>query len=73
MQSLLDKFKSKLARSSEKKEAKCKCGEILMTFPNEEKELYFCNSCHKLLYFLESDLEVPKLFPFSLDFFKRKK
>ena len=71
--SLLDKLKSKLAGSYEKKEAKCKCGEVLMTLPSEEKEIYFCNNCNKLLYFLESDLEVPKLLTFSLDFFKRKK
>ena len=71
--SLLDKLKSKLAGDSEKKEAKCKCGEVLMILPNKEKELYFCNNCNKLLYFLESDLEVPKLLTFNLDFFKRKK
>lgn len=71
--SLLDKLKSKLARNSEKKESKCTCGEVVMTLPSEGKELYYCCSCNRLLYFLESDLEVPKLLPFSLDFFKRKK
>jgi hypothetical protein len=72
MLSLLDKLKSKIAGNTENKEAKCMCGEVLTILPDKEKDIYFCNSCNKLLYFLESDLEVPNLLSFSLNFFKRK-
>lgn len=72
MVALLDKFKSRKNREPEKKDAKCTCGGELMTIPGEKKDLYFCSSCNKLLYFLESDLEVPKIIPFSLGWLKKK-
>lgn len=69
---LLDRFKSIKSRGAAKKDAKCSCGEALMTISGDKKDLYFCGMCNKLLYFLESDLEVPKLFPFNLSLFKKK-
>ena len=70
---LLDRFKSKKSGGSKKKEAVCTCGQELMTIPGEKKDLYFCHTCNRLLYFLESELEVPKIIPISLDWLKRKK
>lgn len=72
MAALLDKFKSKKSRASENKDAKCTCGGGLMTIPGEKKDLYYCSICNKLLYFLESELEAPKIIPFSLGWLKRK-
>ena len=68
---LIDRVKSKISWGAVKKDAKCRCGETLMTIPSGKKDVYFCNSCNKLLYFLESDLEVPKLIPFNLGLFKK--
>lgn len=72
MVALLDKFRSKKTGGSQKKEAKCTCGGELMIIPAEKKDLYFCHTCNKLLYFLESELEAPKIIPFSLAWLKRK-
>ncbi|MFX4262002.1 hypothetical protein ACOBQJ_07350 [Pelotomaculum propionicicum] len=72
MAALLDKFKSRKSRVTEKKEAKCTCGEELMTISGEKKDLYFCSACNRLLYFLESEMEVPKIIPFSLGWLKKK-
>jgi hypothetical protein len=69
---LIDKVKSKMSWGAVKKEAKCTCGAVLMTMPSGKKDVYFCNSCNKLLYFLESDLEVPNLIPFNLGLFKKE-
>lgn len=72
MAALLDKFKSKKSRVTEKKEMRCTCGEELMTIPGEKKDLYFCSACNRLLYFLESEMEAPKIIPFSLGWLKKK-
>lgn len=72
MMSLLDKFKSGKSREPQKRDAKCTCGGELMTIPSEKKDLYFCHACNKLFYFLESELEVPKIIPISLGWLKRK-
>jgi len=73
MAALLDKFKSQKSRVTEKKETRCTCGEELMTIPGEKKDLFFCSACNRLLYFLESELEAPKIIPFSLLGWLKKK
>ena len=72
MLNLIDKVKSKMSWGAAKKDAKCMCGTMLMTIPSGKRDVYFCNSCSKLLYFLESDLEVPNLIPINLGFLKKE-
>lgn len=72
MMSLLDRFISRKSSKSQKKDAKCTCGGELMTISCEKKDLYFCSCCNKLLFFLESELEVPKIMPISLGWLKKK-
>lgn len=72
MLSFLDKLKAKRAEQSAKKEMKCTCGEIVETFQGEKKEMYFCRSCNKLLYYVEAELELPKVIPLSLGWLKKK-
>jgi hypothetical protein len=72
MLNLIDKVKSKMSWGAVKKDAKCTCGATLMIIPSGKKDVYFCNDCNKLLYFLESDLEAPSLIPFKLGLFKKE-
>ncbi len=72
MLNLIDKVKSKMSWGAVKKDAKCTCGATLMIMPSGKKDVYFCNSCNKLLYFLESDLEAPSLIPLKLGLFKKE-
>ena len=72
MMSLLDRFISRKSSEPQKKDAKCTCGGELMTISCEKKDLYFCPCCNKLLYFLESELEVPKIMPISLGLKKNR-
>jgi len=70
--SFLDKLKAKKNKEAAKKEIKCTCGETVETFPGEKKEMYFCRSCNKMLYYVEAELELPKIIPISLGWLKKK-
>lgn len=71
MLSFLEKLKTKKDKEA-KKETTCTCGEAVEIFPGEKKEMYFCRSCNKLLYYVEQELELPKIIPISLGWLKKK-
>lgn len=68
----LDKYKAKKEKESPKKEMTCTCGDVVETIPGEKKEIYFCRSCNKLLYFVDAELELPKILPLNLGWLKKK-
>ncbi len=72
MLSLIGKLKGK-KKEPVKKVCKCTCGEEVDSISMEKQDIYFCKSCNRLLYYLESDLEVPKFNPFSLEWLKKYK
>lgn len=71
MLNLLEKLMGKKAQSSEPGEVKCLCGEVVMSISCEKKDVYFCNKCNRLLYYLDLP-DMSKTEPFGLSFFKKK-
>ena len=72
MASLLDLFRSRKPREQQEKETKCACGGALIIMSCGKKDVYFCRDCNKMIYFLESELETPKIIPISLGWLKKK-
>ncbi len=72
MMSLFERFKVRKPGKHERKADVCVCGGELTAIPGEKKDLYFCPGCNKLFYFLESDLEMPKIVPISMGRLKKK-
>ena len=73
MASLLDLFRSrKPPQEPQKEETKCACGGELIIMSCGKKDVYFCRDCNKMIYFLESELETPKIMPISLGWLKKK-
>ncbi|HOV80883.1 MAG TPA: hypothetical protein PK728_12405 [Bacillota bacterium] len=69
MPKLLDRLLGK-KQNTEPVEIKCFCGETVVSFFCEKKDIYFCNRCNKFIYYLDVPDTEPG--PFSLPFFKKK-
>jgi len=54
-------------------EARCLCGEVVIRIPEEKKEIYLCQKCNKLLYYVEPAPSLTNVIPFTLGLFKRRK
>lgn len=71
---MLDLFgKLKVKKQEQVQEARCTCGEVAMRLPGEKKEIYLCQKCNKLLYYVEPAPSLSNVIPFNLGLFKRRK
>ena len=54
-------------------EARCLCGEVAIRIPEEKKEIYLCQKCNKLLYYVDPAPSLTNVIPFTFGLFKRRK
>jgi hypothetical protein len=72
MLNLFGKLKVK-KNNEQENEARCHCGEIADRIPGEKKEIYFCQKCNKLLYYVDPAPSLTNVIPLNLGLFKRRK
>lgn len=72
---MLDLFgKLKVKKNQEQvQEVRCLCGEIAIRLPEEKKDIYLCQKCNKLLYYVDPAPSLSNVIPFNLGLFKRRK
>jgi hypothetical protein len=71
---MLDLFgKLKVKKNQEVQEVRCLCGEIAIRIPEEKKEIYLCQKCNNILYYVDPTPSLANVIPFNLGIFKRRK
>lgn len=73
MLNLFSKLKGKKTQEPEPKEVKCICGEVVTIVSGEEKNVYFCRKCNKLVYYIDPSLLDLKVTPLSLGWLKKRR
>ena len=72
MFNLLGKLVGKTVSSSKRAEVKCNCCGETVFLVEESTNIYMCQSCNKLIYYVDPNLLDDKVTPLSLGWLKKK-
>ncbi len=73
MLNLLGKLVGKTISAGRKAEVKCNCcGETVFSVGEENSNIYICQNCNKLIYYVDPALLDDKVTPLSLGWLKKK-